>query len=331
MINVVSTFSGTGGSSLGYKLAGCKVLASVEFIPMAAECYKLNFPDTPIIQKDIRKITGKEILKLIGLKKGELDILDGSPPCAAFSTSGKREKLWGKVKNYSDTKQRVDDLFDEQIRLISEIRPKAIVIENVKGMTQQPALSLLQNYILKLKNIGYDIKCEVLNSKYFETATSRERVFIMGFRKDLKLTPKLPKPSHKPITFNEATKNIKIPEKEKKRLAAILSKHFSCTKLLPYTRPGEHLGMYHHKGNFFSKKRLHGNKPMRTITTHPYDIFAPSGKRFLTISEIKACSSFPESFKLIGNYNQQFERIGRAVPPNLMKHIALCIKKELTK
>ena len=69
MTTVVSTFSGVGGSSMGYKLAGCKVLASLEFIEAARECYRLNFPNTPIIEKDIREVKGQDILDLIGLKK----------------------------------------------------------------------------------------------------------------------------------------------------------------------------------------------------------------------------------------------------------------------
>ena len=97
---VVSTFAGGGGSSLGYRMAGGKVLAIVEFIDEACKTYKANWPSTKIIQKDIRQVTGQEILDIIGKKKGELDILDGSPPCSAFSTAGSREKGWGKTKKY---------------------------------------------------------------------------------------------------------------------------------------------------------------------------------------------------------------------------------------
>ena len=86
---VISTFSGCGGSSLGYKLAGYKVIWANEFIPRAAEVYKLNHNGVTINSNDIRKINPEDILKETGLKKGELDLLDGSPPCATFSMSGK--------------------------------------------------------------------------------------------------------------------------------------------------------------------------------------------------------------------------------------------------
>jgi len=96
----ISFFSGCGGSSLGYTLAGVKMIYANEFIPKASETYSANFPNTYMDTRDIRKIQPQEILDIIKLKKGELDFLDGSPPCASFSSAGKREKGWGKVKSY---------------------------------------------------------------------------------------------------------------------------------------------------------------------------------------------------------------------------------------
>lgn len=329
MINVVSTFSGTGGSSLGYTLAGAKVLASLEFVKEASTSYRLNFKDTPIIEKDIRDVTGKEILDLIGLKKGELDILDGSPPCASYSINGKREKEWGKIKNYSNKKQKTDDLFDEQIRLIDEIRPKAIVIENVKGMALGIARQVLNNYLVKLDTIGYNVHAEILDASYFETATKRQRMIIIGFRKNLNLKPSHPKPFSKPITFYEATKNIENDKEEieylKKRLD--LSKDLNNT--IKKCSDGENFSKYK-DGSYFSHARVSKNKPVYTITTRA-TMYHYKENRLLTIKELKAISSFPEDFKLSGTYDQQYERIGRAVPPNLMKHIARHVIKILTK
>jgi DNA (cytosine-5)-methyltransferase 1 len=325
MITVVSTFSGVGGSSLGYKLAGCKVLASLEFIEEARACYRLNFPDTPIIEKDIRDVTGKEILKLIGLKKGELDILDGSPPCASFSMFGKRENSWGKVKNYSTTQQRTDDLFNEQIRLVEEIMPKAVVIENVKGMTLGIAKDLLKNYMVKLQKLGYNLNIEILNSQYYETATSRERLIIIGIRKDLNKLPSHPTPFCKPTTFEQATKHIKLSNKEKEKLRVTSKK---LLYYLNFTKQGEQMCKYHKTESYFSHRRASMTKPCPTITVSS-DIYHPLENRTLSISECKAVSSFPDDFQIIGSYNQQYERIGRAVPPNLMKHIALNLVKIL--
>ena len=98
LFNVVSMFAGGGGSSTGYRLAGGKVLAINEFIEDAQEVYAKNYPETYIFKDDIRKINGFEILKQINMNVGELDILDGSPPCSSFSMAGNREKDWGKNK-----------------------------------------------------------------------------------------------------------------------------------------------------------------------------------------------------------------------------------------
>jgi DNA (cytosine-5)-methyltransferase 1 len=98
LFKVVSLFAGAGGSSTGYRLAGGKVLAINEFLEEAQDTYRANYPNTHIFPQDIRELTGEMILNQIGVKRGELDILDGSPPCASFSTAGKKEKMWGQVK-----------------------------------------------------------------------------------------------------------------------------------------------------------------------------------------------------------------------------------------
>src|ERR1700737_880000 len=114
----VSFFSGCGGSSTGHKAAGIGILYANEFISPARESYKLNAPDTIVDGRDIRLVTPKDVLKQLGMKKGELDFMDGSPPCKAFSTAGKRESGWGKEAHYSDgVHQRTDDFFDEFVKM----------------------------------------------------------------------------------------------------------------------------------------------------------------------------------------------------------------------
>lgn len=101
--NAISTFSGCGGSSTGYRMAGFKILWASEFIDAARESYAANkAPYTILDGRDIRQVKPEDILTAINLKPGELDLFDGSPPCASFSTAGKREAGWGKVKKYSD-------------------------------------------------------------------------------------------------------------------------------------------------------------------------------------------------------------------------------------
>ena len=122
---VISLFAGTGGSSLGYKWAGFKELLAIDFDAHAVECFKLNFPEVPVWKRSVVDVTGDEILEFCKIKKGELDVLDGSPPCQGFSTAGKR--------NVNDSR---NDLFKEYVRLITEIQPKVFVMENVSGMAK---------------------------------------------------------------------------------------------------------------------------------------------------------------------------------------------------
>ena len=124
---VVSTFAGGGGSSTGYRLAGGKILCVNEFVEAAVDTYKSNYPNTPVLPDDIKKLTGEDFLKIAGIKKGELDILDGSPPCSAFSMAGSishgggntHADAFNKTKQYSDIKgvSNVEDLFFEFLRV----------------------------------------------------------------------------------------------------------------------------------------------------------------------------------------------------------------------
>ena len=135
LFTVFSLFAGGGGSSTGYKLAGGSILGVNEFIDSARQTYLANYPETLIFPDDIRRLDCCEILNKLKLNIKDLDILDGSPPCASFSTAGKIDKLWGKVKPYSETKQRTDDLFDEYIRICFGLLPKVFIAENVKGLS----------------------------------------------------------------------------------------------------------------------------------------------------------------------------------------------------
>ena len=135
--NVVSTFAGGGGSSTGYRLAGGKILLINEFVEEARKTYRENYPNTKILPDDIKNLTGDDILKEVNLKVGELDLLDGSPPCSAFSVAGSMSHksgnthadAFGKTKQYSDIKgvSNVEDLFFEFLRVANVIKPRVII------------------------------------------------------------------------------------------------------------------------------------------------------------------------------------------------------------
>lgn len=211
---VVSCFAGGGGSSTGYRLAGGDILLINEFVEEAISSYKQNYPDTPVLVDDIKKYSGQDFLDMAKIKAGELDILDGSPPCSAFSVSGKREKGWAGyvedtrntyfddngdivsegelktkagIKTYSDGKtvEGIEDLFLEFIRVAKDIQPKVIVAENVKGITFGEAREKLYEFINSFEAIGYQVTYKVLSAADYGTPQSRERTIFICIRDDV--------------------------------------------------------------------------------------------------------------------------------------------------
>jgi len=193
--NVVSTFAGGGGSSTGYRLAGGDILAINEFVEEARNTYKDNYPTTPIVPNDIKELSGQDFLDLVGLKKGELDILDGSPPCSAFSVAGKLSHSsdgkhsdgWGQTKKYSDGKivENIEDLFFEFLRVANDIQPKVIIAENVKGLTIGEAKEYYARILNEFENIGYEVVSEVLDARYYGVSQTRSRVIFIAVRQDV--------------------------------------------------------------------------------------------------------------------------------------------------
>ena len=216
--SVVSTFSGGGGSCLGYRMAGYRVLYASEFIPEAQKTYRFNHPGVYLDTRDIRQVTPESILEIVGKRPGEIDLFDGSPPCCAFSLCGKREKGWGKSHAYSDKAQRVDDLFFEYTRLLKGLRPKVFVAENVKGLTIGTAKGYFKLILRALKECGYRVKAAVLNAQHLGVPQSRERLIFIGVRKDLNQEPVYPKPLSYVYTLREAFEGLENDPQEVARL-----------------------------------------------------------------------------------------------------------------
>jgi len=187
LFNYITFFSGGGGSSCGYKLAGGDVLFANEFQQVAMDDYLANFPKTPHhICGDIKDVTGKQIMEMTGLKVGELDLLDGSPPCPPFSMSGTKQKGWGKEKTAYGMKQKnIEDLTWEQIRITGEMKPKVVVCENVKGLTMEYASEHLARMVNDFESHGYTTVYKVLKGHEHGVPQKRERVFIVSVRNDV--------------------------------------------------------------------------------------------------------------------------------------------------
>jgi DNA (cytosine-5)-methyltransferase 1 len=360
LFNVLSTFAGGGGSSTGYRLAGGKILAINEFVPEAQNTYRENYPNTLIIPGDIKKLSGKDFLEKINLKPGELDLLDGSPPCSAFSMAGSvshgkgntHADAFGKKKKYSDIEgvENVEDLFFEFLRVAEEIKPKVIIGENVEGLTMGEAKEYFHRIQNTFEQIGYLVVADVLNASYFGVPQARKRTFFIAVREDvaekiginfMTMYQLYPEKNTKQTTLGEAINDVVNEDQEEIDLL--------LEKLGPQTAVGKTLakmpkdpdkvltGMdYHDKGHHFNLKRCSLRKPSPTITAmgnypgvagtcHPLE------DRKFTIKELKRIMSLPEDFKLTGQHKQQSERIGRMVPPLMMKALAESVYNKVLK
>lgn len=311
-LTVISIFAGCGGSSLGYKWAGFKELLAIDFDKNAVETFKLNF-DCPVWQRDIKEVTGKEIMDFTGLKKGELSILDGSSPCQGFSTAGKR-----KVNDNRNS------LFLEFVRLIKDLQPKVFVMENVSGMVKGKMKGTFIEIIQTLKSLNYQVKCKLMNAKYYNVPQSRQRLIWIGVRNDLNKQPSFPIPNKKLITFKEAVKGLKyesVPELTK-----------SVKKYVSKMKAGNCLSDVGGKG--FQTIRIYNNKPCPTLTKLKAGIgfgmlIHPIEDRVLSISEMKRCSTFPDNYIFTGKWIDIKQRIGNSVMPKFMQAIAENIKENI--
>ena len=360
LFNVLSTFAGGGGSSTGYRLAGGKILAINEFVEEAQNTYRENYPNTLIIPGDIKKLTGKDFLDKIGLKPGELDLLDGSPPCSAFSMAGSvshgkgntHADAFGKTKQYSDIKgvSNVEDLFFEFLRVAKDIKPKVIIGENVEGLTMGEAKEYFHKIQNTFEQMGYLVVADVLNASYFGVPQSRKRTFFIGVREDvadkiglnfMTMYQLYPEVNKEQTNLGEAISDIVNEDKEElDYLFEKIGPDRAVGKTLAKmpTDPDKVLtGMdYHEKGHHFNLKRSSLRKPCPTITAmgnlagvagtcHPIE------NRKFTIKELKRIMSLPENFKLTGQHKQQSERIGRMVPPLMMKALSESVYNKVLK
>lgn len=340
MYKVISLFSGAGGSSTGYKLAGYDVVASVEFIKHQAANYRLNYPNTKVYEQDIRTIDPLQVLKDTNIQVGELDVLDGSPPCSSFSTAGKVSKGWNEEKKYSNKKQRTDDLFYEYIRFLTAMKPKVFVAENVKGLTIGASKGMFKIFFTALSECGYNVSAKVLNSSYYSVPQSRERLIFVGVRNDINIEPSFPKQHEKIITIREAWKALPKDNdvQSNQLIEEAATKDYGWLhylKLIPKNQKRIIKGSrVHVNGSYFNLSRLSYNCPSDTICQQNGQQGMsgnchPEHDRKLTIHEVKRICTFPDDYKLEGTFEQQWEALGRAVPPMLMKAISEHVKTNI--
>ena len=319
----VGLFVGAGGSCTGVRAAGVKIVSVNEFIPAAKECYEKNHKGVPVLLEDIRNITGQDLLKLGEVDK--VDIVYGSPPCASFSSNGLKENAWGREKKYSDTVQRVDDLFFEFIRVVDEIKPKVVIAENVKGLTQGESSKMLVKIRKEFRKIGYRIDCKVLDASKFGVPQKRERLIFIGVRKDLGISPTFPLGNGKYMTCREAI------EEYMDDLEGDITFYSKGTRLRemvdnylpPLAGPKEikEIQEKYYPSIFESAfRRDKWDVPSYTVSAQ-HALMHPILNRWISVREARRLMGFPDDFILDDTPSKNYERLGRAVCPAMMEEV----------
>lgn len=189
-LKVFSCFACGGGSTMGYKLAGCEVLGCVEIDKAMYDLYVTNhhprFPYNMDI-RDFNKIPDDQLPPELF----DLDILDGSPPCTTFSMAGQREESWGKKKKFREgqKEQTLDDLSFVFIETAKKLKPRVVVMENVEGLLLGEAFDYVRRIYADFKDAGYRVWHWLLKGENMGVPQTRHRTFFVAIREDMGINP----------------------------------------------------------------------------------------------------------------------------------------------
>ena len=308
---VASVFAGCGGSSLGYSIAGYRELLAVEWDDHAAEVFRRNFLDVKLHHGDIKDVDPG----MLGLRPGELDVLDGSPPCQGFSQFGHRQ--------LDDPRNQ---LFRQFARLLMVWQPRAFVMENVRGLIEGIMRPLFAEMLTELKTAGYRVSARLVNASLLGVPQNRRRMIFIGMRSDLGIAPAHPAPAMRPLTVRQAWDDLEAP-------GAFKIPTGKWAKVARITEPGgqgsDALAARGGRRAYYSCKRLHWDRPSNTIVKEP-GLLHPREDRLIGIHEAARIQSFPDQFDWgDGTYEQIHARIGNSVPPLMMQAIAHEVRRSL--
>lgn len=327
-MKLISLFSGCGGLDLGFERAGFEILVANEFDPTIWETFKVNHPNTKLIEGDIRKIKEEDF-------PDEIDGIIGGPPCQSWSEAGS-------LRGIDDYRGK---LFYEYIRILKSKRPKFFLAENVSGMLANRHSEAVKNILATFNDCGYDVTVTLVNAKDFGVAQERKRVFYIGFRSDLGIdftfpegsTQKGNKLTLRDIIWDLQYSAVPAGAKNYHNPDAVNNNEY-------FTGSYSTIFMSRNRVKSWDEQAFTVQASGRQCQIHPQ---APKMKfisqnkrefvegkehlyRRMTIREIARVQGFPDSFKFIyKNTDDAYKMIGNAVPVNLAYEVAVAIKKVL--
>lgn len=316
-LKVASLFCGCGGTDVGllgnfdflgkhYASNNMEIVYANDIDDNACRIFEENFGIKPD-NRDIRQINSNEL--------PDFDILTGGFPCQSFSIIAQNPKRLG-------VKDDRGKLFFEMCRVLRDKQPKCFIAENVKGLLTANQKSAFPLIMEEFKNSGYDVKHMVLNSANYGVPQKRERVIIVGFRKDLKIDFTFP---------NQVITDEDLFEPLKKVIEnTVDEKYYFSDRAVE--------GMMKKREKMNKGRAQDIEKPCNTVGAHlakvslnstdPVLMLENRYRRF-TPREVARIQSFPEKFELVGSESAQYRALGNAIPPVMIWYVANKVQNSL--
>lgn len=318
-IKVFSCFACGGGSTMGYKLAGCDVIGCCEIDPKMNATYIQNHNPKHNFLMDIRKFNVIPREELPG-ELFDLDILDGSPPCTTFSVSGDREESWGKLKKFREgqAEQTLDDLSFVFIETVAKLKPRCVIMENVEGLLLGEAWSYVQKIYAHFNEIGYQVKHWLCKGENMGVPQTRHRVFFVALRSDVwvDLNDIDMSFNYEPVPYGAIKSGVGEELNHETVIYQWLQKAKETDKRISDTivRCGE-------KEKLFNHRICWEHNVMQTIPAAG-EILRGTEKTRVSIEDILHAQTFPEDYAFEPrNFNTIKYLCGMSVPPVMIKRV----------
>lgn len=312
----IDLFAGCGGTALGLENAGLEHILLNEFDKNAVATLRKNRPKWNINGEDIHRVDFTPW-------HGKVDVVEGGFPCQAFSYAGKK-------LGFEDTR---GTLFHEFARVVKEVQPKIAIGENVKGLLTHDGGRTLKTMVATLQGLGYRVAYKLMRSQYLDVPQKRERLLIIGVRKDLNTPILFPKEHDYTISLQEAIGDMpqsdgqQYSDRKKEIMEKVPAGGY--WRDLPEDMQKEYMkaSYYMGGGKTGMARRLSWDEPSLTLTCNPAqkqtERCHPSETRPLNVREYARIQAFPDDWEFAGSVSAQYKQIGNAVPVNLGYYMGL--------
>lgn len=327
---LISLFSGAGGLDLGFHKAGFATIVANEYDPAICPTFRANFPDVNLIEGDIRCLDAALLPK-------DIEGIIGGPPCQSWSEGGAKRGI-------EDPRGQ---LFHDYIRILQTVQPLFFVAENVSGMLAPRNKQAVESFLHAFNEAGYDVNLKMLNAKDYQVPEDRDRIFFVGFRKDLQIKDfEYPAPIKEKLTLRDAIWDLKD-----NAIPALAHNHTNGDKCNVanheyYVSGFSSIYMSRNRVRSWEEQgftvqasgrqcQLHPQAPKMKKIDAEHHIFEPGEEhlyRRMTVREVARLQTFPDDFVFIyDDLNVGYKMVGNAVPVNLAYHVAKQIRQTLIK